>query len=125
MTASQVPQAPPGYVVITFRQLEELLAAGRTAPGTAPGPATATLEAMSGVIALITARLGERSAGLPPADQAALTEGVPDAALIRTFAVFAAATLAAIVPHDRLTGFLQDLGADVVKLTGPGSGKPP
>src|SRR5260370_33334019 len=121
MRGSQAPQAPPGYVVITFRQLEELLAAGRTEPG----PATSTLEAMSGVIALITARLGERAAGLPPADQAALTEGVPDAALIRTFAVFAAATLASIAPHDRLTGFLQDLGADVVKLTGPGSGEQP
>jgi hypothetical protein len=100
----------------------ETLAAilGRHAtPVPEPTPATATLEALAGVIALITARLGKI-----PVDQAELTAGVPAPALIRTLTIFTASALAALLPEDSLTAFLQDLGTEAIRSIHPNGETP-
>ena len=104
-----VPQPPPGYVVLRWETLATILSR-HAAPVPVPAPATATLEALAGVIALITARLSEI-----PVDQAELTAGVPAPALIRTLTIFTASALAALLPEDSLTAFLQDLGAEAIR----------
>jgi len=95
---------PPGCVVIRLDDLVALLA-GRSATPPAPRPLGPTWEGLQAVVGMLTARLSGMSVDLGD-----IAGDVPPEAISAVAVSLAASLLAALVPPDRATDLLRDLG---------------
>lgn len=97
------PEVPSGYVLLKASQLQQLRERARTPYG----QGTASLEALSVAIGLLTAK----ACGLPAASWP-VADTVDPAALISTLITFTASALGQVLTRDELLDVLQHVAIE-------------
>lgn len=100
---------PSGYALVRLDDLAALQAARQAPPPPPPDPqpASATMGGLREALAHLIAR--QNGLSIP------LAEDIPAATVVATMTLLAAAFLAELMPSDRATKLLQDLGLTAAK----------